>query len=223
MKIFLTTGLIVLLGISIIFMGCGTSKTFRGGAIGAAAGGILGGIIGKQAGSTATGAIIGAVVGGVAGAAIGHYMDKQAEEMQKDLKGAKVERVGEGIKITFESGILFEVNKSDLQPAAKSNIDNLAKILNKYADTKILIEGHTDSTGTLEHNQKLSEQRAESVSGFIKGLGVEGGRVSTVGYGPTQPVATNETTDGRAQNRRVEVAIFANEKLKNAAEKGEIK
>jgi len=223
MKIFLTTGLIVLLGISIIFMGCGTSKTFRGGAIGAAAGGILGGIIGKQAGSTATGAIIGAVVGGVAGAAIGHYMDKQAEEMQKDLKGAKVERVGEGIKITFESGILFEVNKSDLQPAAKSNIDNLAKILNKYADTKILIEGHTDSTGTLEHNQKLSEQRAESVSGFIKGLGVEGTRVSTVGYGPTQPVATNETTDGRAQNRRVEVAIFANEKLKNAAEKGEIK
>ena len=139
-------------------MGCGTSKAFRGGAIGAAAGGIIGGIIGKQSGHTATGAIIGAAIGGTAGALIGNYMDKQAEEMQQDLKGAKVERVGEGIKITFDSGILFEVNKSDLQTPAKSNIENLAKILNKYDDTNILIEGHTDSTGTLEHNQLLSEE-----------------------------------------------------------------
>jgi outer membrane protein OmpA-like peptidoglycan-associated protein len=223
MRNILTSSLIVLLSLSIIFMGCGTSKTFQGGAIGAAAGGILGGIIGKQAGHTATGAIIGAIVGGAAGAAIGHYMDKQAEEMQKDLKGAKVERVGEGIKITFESGILFDVNKSELQSAAKSNIENLAKILNKYSDTKILVEGHTDSTGTLEHNQKLYEQRAGSVSNYLKTFGVQDVRISTTGYGPTQPVASNETTEGRAQNRRVEVAIFANDKLKKAAENGEIK
>ena len=142
--------------------------------------------------------------------------------MQRDLKGAKVERVGEGIKITFDSGILFEVNKADLQPAAKSNIDNLAKILNKYNDTNILIEGHTDSTGTLEHNQTLSEKRAESVSGYLKGLNVQGPRITTVGYGPNQPVASNVTPDGRQQNRRVEVAIFANDKLKDAANKGEI-
>ncbi len=222
MKKLLTVGIILTLSISIIFMGCGTSKTFRGGAIGAAAGGIIGGIIGKQSGHTATGAIIGAAIGGTAGALIGHYMDKQAEEMQRDLKGAKVERVGEGIKITFDSGILFQVNKSDLQPAAKSNIENLAKILNKYDDTNILIEGHTDSTGTLEHNQMLSEKRAESVSGYLKGLNVQGLRITTVGYGPNQPVASNVTTEGRQQNRRVEIAIFANDKLKDAATKGEI-
>jgi outer membrane protein OmpA-like peptidoglycan-associated protein len=149
-------------------------------------------------------------------------MDKQAEEMQRDIKGAKVERVGEGIKITFDSGILFEVNKYDLQTEAKTNIDNLAKILNKYPDTNILIEGHTDSTGSLEHNQKLSEQRAEGVSDYLKGLKVQGARISTAGYGPNQPVAINSTPDGRKQNRRVEVAIFANEKLKEAAQKGQV-
>jgi outer membrane protein OmpA-like peptidoglycan-associated protein len=222
MRTLIKSVLILVLIPALVLMGCGLSKTLQGAGIGAAAGGVIGGIIGKQTGNTAAGAIIGAAIGGAAGAAIGHYMDKQAEEVQRDIKGAKVERIGEGIKITFDSGILFDVNKSDLQVDAKTNITSLAKILNKYPDTNILIEGHTDSTGTLEHNQKLSEQRAESVSGYLKGLSVQGNRITTSGYGPNQPVADNSSLEGRRQNRRVEVAIFANEKLKDAAQKGQI-
>jgi outer membrane protein OmpA-like peptidoglycan-associated protein len=214
--------LIVVLIISITFMGCGASNTVKGGGIGLGAGAIIGGLIGKAAGNTAAGAIIGAAVGGTAGALIGNYMDRQAEEMQRDLKNAKIERVGEGIKITFDSGILFDIDKSDLQAGAKDNITNLATILKKYADTNILIEGHTDSTGTLAHNQKLSEQRAAAVASFASSLGVVTSRVTTVGYGPNQPVASNSTLEGRKQNRRVEVAIMANDKLKSAAEKGQI-
>jgi outer membrane protein OmpA-like peptidoglycan-associated protein len=203
--------------------GCGTSKTVEGAAIGAAAGGIIGGIIGNQAGSTATGVIIGAAIGGTAGALVGNYMDKQAEEMQRDLEGAKVERVGEGIKITFPSGILFTVNSSDLQPAAQQNIGKLAAILNKYPDTNILVEGHTDSTGSAELNQSLSERRAASVANYAKSMNVKGDRFTTVGFGKTQPVASNSTPDGRQANRRVEIAIFANEDLKEAAMKNEVK
>lgn len=220
-----TTKLIIILTvcISIVFMGCGASNTVKGGAIGAGAGGVLGALIGKAAGNTAAGAIIGAAVGGTAGALIGHHMDKQAEEMKQDIQGAKIERIGEGIKITFESGILFKTNSSDLQPAAQDNIGKLAVILNKYPDTNILVEGHTDSTGSSELNQKLSERRAESVASFAKGKGVAASRFTTVGYGYSQPVASNATPDGRAQNRRVEIAIFANDKLKDAAESGQIK
>ena len=215
--------IILLLCSSIMFMGCGASNTVKGGGIGAAAGAVIGGLIGKATGNTAEGAIIGAVIGGAGGALIGHYMDKQAEEMKQDLKNAKVERVGEGIKITFDSGILFDVNKSDLRSEARTNIENLAKILNKYEDTNILIEGHTDSTGSAEHNQKLSEERAGAVANFAKGLGVAGPRFTTVGYGETQPIAANSTVSGRQQNRRVEIAIFANDKLKKAAEDGDLK
>jgi outer membrane protein OmpA-like peptidoglycan-associated protein len=203
-----------------LFNGCSASNTVKGGAIGAAAGGVLGAVIGKQAGNTAVGAIIGAAIGGTAGALIGRYMDKQAEEMQKDIEGAKVERVGEGIKITFDSGILFDVNKSTLTSQAKVNVDKLSKILNKYPDTNILVEGHTDATGTEEYNQKLSEQRAASVAGYAKGAGVDAVRFTTVGYGEKQPIADNSTVDGKKLNRRVEIAIFANDKLKSAAEKG---
>ena len=215
--------LIPILCLAIVGLGCGASNTVKGGAIGAAAGGIIGGIIGKQAGNTAAGAIIGAAIGGTAGALIGNYMDRQAEEMRRDLAGAKIERVGEGIKITFDSGILFETNKSDLQAPARENLGKLSTILNKYPDTNILVEGHTDSTGSAEYNQKLSERRAEAVATYSKGLGVATTRFSTVGYGETQPVASNATADGRAQNRRVEVAIFANDKLKSAAENGTLK
>jgi outer membrane protein OmpA-like peptidoglycan-associated protein len=221
-KTFINKTIMLVVVLAVLPLGCGTSKTVQGGAIGAAAGGIIGGIIGNQSGHTAAGAIIGAVVGGAAGALIGHYMDKQAEEMQRDLEGAKIERIGEGIKITFDSGILFDVNKSDLQSESKTNLTNLAKILNKYPDTNILIEGHTDSTGTMELNMNLSNQRAESVSNYIKGQNVIGSRITTAGYGPNQPIATNTTSDGRRLNRRVEVAIFANDKLKDAAEKGQI-
>ena len=215
--------LVLLVSFAMILNGCSASNTLKGGAIGAAAGGALGAVIGKAAGNTAVGAIIGAAVGGTAGALIGRYMDKQAEEIQKDIEGAKVERVGEGIKITFDSGILFDVNKSTLTAQAQQNVDKLSKILNKYPDTNILVEGHTDATGTEDYNQKLSEQRAASVANYAKGAGVEGSRFTTMGYGEKQPIADNSTADGRKQNRRVEIAIFANDKLKDAAEKGMIK
>jgi outer membrane protein OmpA-like peptidoglycan-associated protein len=214
--------LIVVISAAILLHGCSASDTVKGGAIGAAAGGVIGGLIGKRAGNTAIGAIIGAAVGGTAGALIGHYMDKQAEEIQKDIEGAKVERVGEGIKITFDSGILFAVNSSNLTEQAKANVQKLATILNKYPDTNILVEGHTDSTGTEAYNQKLSERRASAVTDYTTGLGVSGARFKSMGYGESQPIASNATADGRSQNRRVEIAIFANDKLKAAAEKGKL-
>lgn len=194
------------------------SNTQKGAAGGAAAGATIGGIIGHQSGNTAVGAIIGAAIGGAAGGYIGHYMDRQAAEMQKDLEGAKVERVGEGIKITFDSGILFDVNKAELKQASRDNLTKLAGILNKYPDTNILLEGHTDSTGSEEWNLELSRLRAQSVANYLAGQKVMETRFTTMGYGEGQPIASNETADGRATNRRVEVAIYANDKLKKAAE-----
>lgn len=218
-----TTLLVAAVALMPVINGCGTSKTVQGGAIGAAAGGIIGGIIGNAAGNTAAGVIIGAVIGGSAGALIGNYMDEQAAEMQRDIEGAKIERIGEGIKITFPSGILFATNSSDLQPAAEENIAKLATILQKYEDTNILVEGHTDSTGTAEYNQQLSERRAASVATYARSRGVRSDRFTALGYGESRPVLSNSTTDGRQANRRVEIAIFANEDLKDAAEKNQIK
>jgi outer membrane protein OmpA-like peptidoglycan-associated protein len=216
---------VMLLSSALLFtmvMGCAWSNKAKGGAIGAGAGGVAGGVIGKQLGNTALGAIIGAAVGGTAGVVIGNEMDKRAEEMKQDMQGAKIERVGEGIKITFDSGLLFDVNKSDLRPQAKTNLESLAKILNKYDDTNILVEGDTDNSGTEEYNQQLSERRAQSVANYLMGLGVTGARISTVGLGELNPIASNDSVEGRQQNRRVEVAIFANDKLKKAAEQGKI-
>ena len=198
------------------------NKAQKGTYIGAGAGAAAGAAIGKAAGNTAMGAILGAAVGGAAGYGIGRYMDKQAEELEKDLEGAEIERVGEGIKITFRDGIQFALNSSELSETSKTNLTELAETLKKYDDTNILIEGHTDVTGTREYNMTLSEKRAESVSDYLKDLGVAGKRITTEGYGPDQPVADNDSDYGRQQNRRVEVAIFANEKLKKKAEKGEL-
>jgi outer membrane protein OmpA-like peptidoglycan-associated protein len=209
--------------ITLFLTGCSASNAVKGGAIGAVGGGVLGGIIGNAAGNTTLGAIIGAAVGGTAGALIGNYMDKQAEEIQKDIEGAKVERVGEGIKITFDSGILFKTNSSTLESQAKANIEALAKTLNKYPDTNILISGYTDSTGKKEFNQTLSEKRAKSVADYASSRGVASSRISTIGLGINEPVASNDTPEGRQANRRVEIAIFANDDLKAAAEKGQLK
>jgi outer membrane protein OmpA-like peptidoglycan-associated protein len=198
------------------------SKSQKGTYIGAAGGAAAGAAIGKAAGNTAMGAILGAVVGGAAGYGIGRYMDKQAEELRKDLEGAEITRVGEGIKITFRDGIQFALNSAELSETSKTNLADLAGTLNKYKDTNVLIEGHTDITGTREHNLKLSERRAEAVSDYLETLGVAGKRVTMEGYGPDQPVADNTSDYGRQQNRRVEVAIFANDKLKKKAEKGEL-
>ncbi|CAN5538847.1 OmpA family protein [soil metagenome] len=207
----------------LIMASCGRwSRTAQGGAAGAAAGGAVGAAIGKATGNTAAGAIFGAAVGGVAGASIGAYMDRQAAEIERDLENARIERIGEGIKITFDSGILFDIDSDELKSAAKENITNLSEILNKYEDTNILIEGHTDVTGPEDHNQKLSERRAASVADYAKSIGVDNNRITTVGYGENQPIADNDTDAGRRENRRVEVAIFANKELQRAAERGEL-
>ena len=202
--------------------GCAWNRKATGGVIGAGAGGAVGGIVGHATGNTALGAIIGAAVGGTAGVLIGNEMDKRAAEMREDLQGARIERIGEGIKITFDSGLFFDFDKSDLRSQAKTNIESLAKILNKYPDTDILVEGDTDNTGSEDYNLQLSERRAQSVANYLMGLGVPGSRISMVGLGETNPIASNATDYGRQQNRRVEVAIFANDKLKKAAENGEL-
>jgi outer membrane protein OmpA-like peptidoglycan-associated protein len=201
---------------------CNTNRATKGAVIGGSVGGVAGGLIGKKSGNTAIGILIGAAVGGTAGALIGNYMDKQAAEIRKDMRNATVERVGEGILITFDSGLLFDVDSYQIKGATRDNLNQLAATLKKYDDTEILIEGHTDNTGSDDHNQKLSESRAKSVSGYLTGQGVLPSRVTPVGYGERQPVEDNATASGKQANRRVEVAIYANKKLKRAAKKGDI-
>ena len=201
------------------------SKTLKGGLIGGLGGAVAGGVAGRLIGGksgTAKGAIIGAVVGGAGGALIGRRMDKQAAELRRDLEGAKVERVGEGIKITFASGILFSTNSSSLTSAAAGNIDQLAATLKKYGDTSVAIEGHTDSSGSDAINQPLSERRAQAVANEITAQGIDDARITSTGYGSTQPVADNTSAAGKSANRRVEVAIFANEKMQKAAKRGQL-
>jgi outer membrane protein OmpA-like peptidoglycan-associated protein len=212
------TGVLVLCLVVFTVQCASWSKTAKGGVYGAAGGAVVGGAIGAAAGNTLLGAIIGAAVGGAAGAYIGNYMDKQAAEMKRDLEGAKVERVGEAIKITFDSGLLFAVDKYDLNDASRQSLTKLAVILNKYSDTNILIEGHTDSTGTHDHNMVLSDSRAKAVAAELAVANVKSARFTVKGYGPDQPVADNGTVDGRQLNRRVDLAIIANEKLKKAAQ-----
>ncbi len=199
-------------------VGCEMSRSKKGAVIGSSAGAIIGAAIGRQSGNTVIGAIVGAAIGGAAGAYIGDYMDRQAAEIERDIQGAKVTRVGEGIKITFDSGILFDVDRATLQPVAVSDLERLATILNKYGDTSILIEGHTDATGTEEYNMDLSRKRAESVAARLASASVDPIRFTLFGYGEIQPVASNDTPDGRQANRRVEIAIMANDKLKKVAQ-----
>jgi outer membrane protein OmpA-like peptidoglycan-associated protein len=200
-------------------MGCAEwNRTAKGAAIGAGAGGAAGGLIGYATGNTVGGVLIGAAVGGAAGALIGNYMDKQAAEIERDIEGAQVERVGEGIKITFSSGILFDVNRADLKDLSRAELTKLATILNKYDDTNILLAGHTDSTGSDEYNLELSRRRAQSVSAYLSVQEVNPERFTVHGYGKSDPIASNDTAEGRAQNRRVEVAIWANDKLKKVAQ-----
>ncbi|MBR7720773.1 OmpA family protein [Hymenobacter properus] len=203
----------------------GMSKTTKGGLLGAGGGAVIGGVVGGLLGGgkgTAIGAIVGAAAGGTTGAIIGRKMDKAAAELQNDMKGARVERVGEGIKITFDSGILFDTNSSTLRPASEADIAKMAAVLQKYPDTNVLIEGHTDNTGTDAINQPLSERRAQAVATSTMAKGVAASRITTNGYGSTQPVGDNTTAEGRQANRRVEVAIYANEKMKKAAEEGRL-
>lgn len=188
----------------------GCSSNLRTGALGGAA---AGAIVGGLASGTARGAIIGAAVGGAAGTAIGAVMDRQAEDLQDKLPNARVERVGEGITVTFDSGILFDVNSADLRAAAQQNLRDLVESLREYEGTEVLVVGHTDSTGTAAYNQGLSERRASAARTFLVGAGLEAGRVRAVGMGLNEPIASNDTEAGRQENRRVEVAIFADEDM----------
>lgn len=195
------------------------TKTQKGATIGAVAGGTVGALIGKKAGNTAVGAILGGAIGGTAGAFIGRKMDRQAEELKQTIPGAEVIREGEGIIVKFDSGILFDVNKSDLKSAAMTNIQNLANSLKNFPETNVLIIGHTDDTGSDAYNSRLSERRAESVKNFATMQGIPSQRLNTQGKGEGEPIADNTSEDGRAKNRRVEIVIVANEKMKEEAKK----
>jgi outer membrane protein OmpA-like peptidoglycan-associated protein len=212
--------LIIILSSTLIFLGCASwNKSQKGAVIGTAAGGAMGAVIGRAAGNTALGAIIGAAVGGGAGAIIGHQMDKQAEEIKKTVPDAKVERVGEGIVVEFTSNVLFAFDRSNLSADARTNLDKLVVVLNNYPDTNIEVQGHTDSKGSVAYNQKLSERRANAVSGYLSGKNIKASRLTIKGFGETVPKYDNATAEGRTQNRRVEFLISANEKMKAEAQK----
>jgi outer membrane protein OmpA-like peptidoglycan-associated protein len=190
-------------------LSCAMNKAEKGAIIGAGAGGAAGAVIGKATGSTVRGAIIGAVVGGATGAIIGHQMDKQAEELAYDLPGATVQRIGEGITVTFPEGLLFGFDSDQINSVAGDNLRRFAASLQKYSNTRTLIVGHTDSDGSSDYNMDLSNRRALSAANFITGEGVNRARISTAGRGEGEPIATNSSDAGRQLNRRVEVAIYA--------------
>ena len=229
MKLFNKTNIAALfISTSLVMTSCEAVKNSnnqqRGTVIGTAAGAVIGGVLGNnigKGGNAPIGAVLGGVVGGVAGNVIGRKMDKQAKEIKETLPGAEVERVGEGIKVTLKENMVnFAFNKSDLQPLAKANLDKLAEILINNPDTNINIYGYTDSKGTDEYNLSLSDRRAASVKAYLISKGIASSRMNTMGMGEASPIASNDTEAGRAQNRRVEFAITANEKMINEAQQG---
>lgn len=208
------------LAAAVFLGGCSSlSNTEKGAIIGAGAGAAGGAAVGTATGdNTAEGAILGAVIGGAAGALIGQRMDRKANELDRELENAEVERVGEGIKVTFDSGLLFDFDSARLRGNAEANLSEFATSMKDFEDTKILIVGHTDSKGSASYNQTLSEQRAGSASDYLRSRGIDSQRLITVGKGESEPVASNETEAGRQQNRRVEVAIYANEEYRERAQ-----
>ncbi len=218
MKTPLTTLALVTL-LSLGTAGCSSlSNTQSGALIGAGAGGAVGAVIGNAAGSTAKGAIIGAVVGGAAGAIIGSRMNDRAETLERELDNATIERVGEGILVTFDSGILFGFDSSSLQAMARNNLSDLARVLATDSDDyELLVAGHTDDSGSADYNQGLSERRAASAADFLSTQGISGGQIRIQGLGEMEPVVSNETSAGQDANRRVEVAIFASAEYRDEA------
>ena len=218
--------MIMVLMASTLIVGCEATKNAnsqqKGTVIGAAGGAVIGGVIGNNVGNkknTALGAIIGAVVGGVAGNYIGSRMDRQAEKIESEIPGAQVESVGEGINVKFDesSGIYFDTNMSNINSKSAETLQKLAGIFKEYSDTNVLVEGHTDDTGSDSYNMTLSKQRAQSVSSYLSGQGISSGRITTNWYGEDQPKYDNTTVEGRAKNRRVELAIIASDALKQEA------
>lgn len=209
-----------LVAVSMILAACkGMTKTQKGAIIGTTGGAVIGGVIGRAAGNTALGAIIGAAVGGTAGVLIGKKMDKQAEEIKKQIPNATVERIGEGIAVEFESKILFDYDKSLLKSEVKGSLNDLAVILKKYPDTDIEIQGHTDNKGTDAYNDALSQRRANAVMVYLIDRGIANSRMNPKSFGEDHPKYSNDTEDGRSKNRRVEFLITANEKMKSDAKK----
>jgi outer membrane protein OmpA-like peptidoglycan-associated protein len=201
---------VALVAVALVSTACASmSNKEKGAVIGAAAGGTVGGVIGKNTGSTARGAIIGAAVGGAAGAIIGHQMDQQAKELELEIPGAVIERVGEGIHVTFASGLLYDFDSDAIRSEAGLNLRNLATSLQKYANTELLIVGHTDALGTGAYNQDLSWRRANSASVYLTAQGVNTTRVHSSGRGELEPLGSNDTEAGRQMNRRIEVAIYS--------------
>lgn len=206
--------------VAIIAAGCNTmNRTQKGAVIGAAGGGTIGAVAGRAMGNTAMGAIIGAAVGGAAGAVIGRKMDKQAEEMEKVLGDAEVKRVGEGIVIEFKDKILFGFDQATLGASAQGSLNKLTDVLKRYPDTNIEVIGHTDDKGTDNYNQRLSERRAVSVANYLRSNGIASSRVVTKGMGESDPKVANDSDANRAENRRVEFVITANQKMKDDAKK----
>lgn len=208
-----------------VFTSCKSIKnannTQKGTGIGVAAGALLGGIIGNYAGkggNAVLGSVVGAAVGGGTGAIIGNKMDKQAKKITEALPGADVERVGEGIRLVLkEDAVRFDVNKSTLTQQAKLNLDKLVPAFTEYSETNLDIFGYTDSSGNAASNLKLSKSRAASVKSYLISKGLVAGRINTTGLGIADPIASNETVDGKSQNRRVEFAITANKKMTEEA------
>ena len=218
MKIKIATYCLALAAFSMLAASCSSlTKTQKGAIIGTAAGGTIGALIGKKAGNTAVGAVVGGAIGGVAGAYIGRKMDRQAEEIKRTVPGAEVIDAGEGLIVKFDSGILFDTGKSDLKDAAKTNIQNLAATMKNNPETNIMVIGHTDAVGSDQFNMNLSQQRAAAVKSYAAAQGIASSRLSTVGKGESEPIADNSTETGKSQNRRVEIVIVANDKLKAEA------
>ncbi len=218
MKIKIATYFLALATMAMFTAGCSQmTRTQKGAVIGSAAGGTIGALIGNKAGNTAIGAVVGGAIGGVAGAYIGRKMDRQAEEIKKTVPGAEVVDAGEGLIVKFDSGILFDTGKSDLKDNARTNIQNLAATMKNNPETNIMIVGHTDAVGSDDFNYGLSERRANAVRSYAAAQGIASNRLSTVGKGETEPIADNSTEAGKAQNRRVEIVIVANDKLKAEA------
>jgi outer membrane protein OmpA-like peptidoglycan-associated protein len=212
--------LLIVIVTAISLAGCKSmNKSQKGAVIGGTSGGVVGGVVGRAFGNTAMGAIIGATVGGVGGAIIGRQMDKQAEEIAKEMGDVDVIREGEAIVIRFREKVLFAFDRSDLNANAKTSLDKLRTTLLKYPETNITVIGHTDSKGTKQYNQTLSESRANSVASYTSQNGIDKNRMTAIGKGETDPIATNDTEEGSASNRRVEFVITANEKMKADAKK----
>ncbi len=216
-------GAIALIGI-VVLAGCNGNytRTQKGAAGGAAAGAVLGGVIGHAYGNTTAGVILGAAIGGVAGGAIGHYMDREVAEVRASIPNANVQRLGEGYVVTELTHRLFVGNTAKLSDAGKQELSQLAATLGKDAGTNIHVSAFTDSLTNPAQADQLTTEQANAVANFLRGQNIQGTRISAEGYGATQPIASNATQQGQVQNRRIEIAVYANEQLKQRAMTGQI-